>query len=146
MTLLVPIDFSAATARQLEVAAEEARRCGAPLVLLHVAAPDPDFVALEAGPQPVRDRRADELRDEHRRLQALTVELRGHGVEAEARLVQGPTVETILEQAESRGVERIVMSTHGHGLWHRVLLGSVSEGVLRGARVPVLLVPVREEA
>ena len=142
-TILVPVDFSAATGPQLLVAAEEARRAAAALLLLHVSAPHPDFVPYGVGPQPVRDRRAQELREEHRQMHELAGRLRDQGLQADGRMVAGPTVETILEQAAEHAVDRIVMATHGHGLWHRVLLGSVSEGVLRRATVPVLLVPVR---
>jgi len=144
-TLLVPVDFSAATRALVEVAISEARRADARVLLLHVAAPEPDFVPYAVGPQTVRDQRAEELREEHGRMHELAAEFQAHGVEAEGRLVAGPTVQTILEQAAEHDAERIVMATHGHGLWHRVLLGSVSEGVLRRARVPVLLVPVRDE-
>lgn len=139
--LLAALDFSPATEPLLAVAAEEASLRGEPLLLLHVAAPDPDFISMEAGPQPVRDRRADELREEHGKLHALAEELRGRGLEVHARMVEGPTVETILAQAREVGATRIVVATRGQGLLHRMLLGSVSEGVVRGAEVPVLLVP-----
>jgi nucleotide-binding universal stress UspA family protein len=33
------------------------------------------------------------------------------------------------------------MGSHGHTAMYRVLVGSVSEGVLRGTTVPVLFVP-----
>jgi nucleotide-binding universal stress UspA family protein len=56
-------------------------------------------------------------------------------------LLQGSIVETILKQAKKLDVEMIVMGTHGRGAVFKLLVGSVSEGVLRGAKCPVLVVP-----
>jgi nucleotide-binding universal stress UspA family protein len=112
-------------------------------VLLHVAAPDPDFVGFEAGPQSVRDDRAGELRGEHRELQRRAETLRRQGIDAEAFLVQGPTVDTILDRLEHLGADLLVLGSHGHGALHRMLLGSVSRGVLRRTTRPVLVVPAR---
>jgi nucleotide-binding universal stress UspA family protein len=142
--LAVAIDFSEVTGAVVEQAALLARALRAHLWLIHVAA-EPDL--YEAGPRTVRDRRALELRVEHRSLQALTERLRAEKIEATALLVSGPTVETILREAEKTKADLIVLGSHGHGFLRRALLGSVSEGVLHDARRPVLIVPsAREEA
>jgi nucleotide-binding universal stress UspA family protein len=139
--LLAAVDFSPVSKAIAEQAASLAKAFSAELVLIHVAAPDPDFVGYDAGPQTVRDGRADELREEHKELQALADGLRDRGLSARALLIQGPTVEKILAEGERLGADVIVVGSHGHGALHRVLLGSVSEGVVRGARCPVLVVP-----
>jgi nucleotide-binding universal stress UspA family protein len=38
-----------------------------------------------------------------------------------------------------------VMGSHGHGSVYNLLVGSVTEGVLKAARRPVLLVPASVE-
>jgi len=145
--IAVAIDFSAVTGAVVEQAALLARAFRAHLWLIHVAAPEPEFVGYEPGPQTVRDQRALELRVEHRSLQALTERLRAEEIEATALLIPGPTVETILHEAEKTKADVIVLGSHGHGFLRRALLGSVSEGVLHDARRPVLIVPSsREEA
>lgn len=108
-----------------------------------MAAPNPEFVGYEAGPRSVREQRAEALRQEHRQLQDLAERVERGGIEAKALLVQGPTVETILERAERAEADLIVVGSHGHGKLYTTLLGSVSEGVVRNARCPVLLVPAR---
>lgn len=143
--VLVPIDFSEATDRVVEWATRLAECFGSPLWLLHVAAPNPDFVGYEAGPDVVRDQRAAELREEHRELQTRADALRARGIDATALLVQGPTVEKILSEAERLDADLIVVGSHGRGAFFRALLGSVSEGVLRGARCPVTILPARGE-
>jgi len=143
-TVLVAIDFSDSTDRVIDWAARLAERCESRVWLIHVAAPNPDFVGYEAGPDVVREQRATELRDEHRTLQNRAEELRNRGIDATALLVQGPSVAKILSEAESLGADLIVMGSHGRGVVARVLLGSVSEGVLRHARCPVTILPARE--
>lgn len=141
--LLVPVDFSEVTASVVDSAASMARAFSAELVLIHVAAPEPDFVGMDVGPQAVREARAEEIRGEHRELQALAEGLRGGGLSTRALLVQGPTVEKILAEARKLEADVIVIGSHGHGALYRALLGSVSEGVVRGAACPVLVVPAR---
>ena len=142
--ILAALDFSPVAERVLELAASLAASYGAQLTLVHVAAPDPEFVGYGIGPEGVREQRARELREEHRELQARSEALRGRGIEAKALLVAGPTVEQILEEARGLDADLIVIGSHGHGLVHRVLVGSTTEGVLRGAACPVLVVPSAE--
>ena len=141
--ILVALDFSDVSLLVLDHATELARAFGAKLWLLHVAAPDPDFVGYEPGPQHVRDNRAQVLREEHRQLQEWSKSLRTRGVEVTALLIQGPTVLTLLEEAKRLAVDAIVLGTHGHGRLYKLLMGSVCEGVIRAASVPVILVPAR---
>jgi nucleotide-binding universal stress UspA family protein len=54
---------------------------------------------------------------------------------------RGEAGQVILDTARDRGVDLIVMSTHGWGGLERWLYGSVADQVLRRAHVPVLLVP-----
>ncbi|CAM2010858.1 universal stress protein [Acanthopleuribacter pedis] len=142
--ILVALDFSDVSDRVVAEAGKLGKAFGDKLWLIHVAAPDPDFVGYEAGPQHVRDNRAHELREEHRRLQAWAEGLRAQGLEATALLVQGPTVSTLLETIKKHDIEYVVMGTHGHGKLYKLLMGNVSEGVIREAHVPVLLVPTQK--
>jgi nucleotide-binding universal stress UspA family protein len=49
--------------------------------------------------------------------------------------------------AEELGADLIVMGCRGHGGIRRVIEGSVSDGVIRHARCPVLVVrPEKEQA
>jgi nucleotide-binding universal stress UspA family protein len=140
-SILAAVDFSAVSDRVIEDAARLAAAFELPLTLVHVAAPDPEFVGYDAGPDTVRDSRAAELRDEHRRLQDAAAGCRQRGIDCHAVLIQGPTVEELLEAAERTSAEVIVVGSRGHGAVRRALVGSVSEGVIHGATCPVWLVP-----
>lgn len=139
--ILAAVDFSPISDDVVRHAADLAEALPAALTLLHVAAPDPDFVGYEAGPRSVRELRAHELRDEHRGLQEAAERLRERGIDAEALLIQGQTVDTIIERANHLGAELIVLGSHGHGAVYRAFMGSVSEGVMRAAACPVLVIP-----
>lgn len=51
----------------------------------------------------------------------------------------------LVNWAKEKGVDLIVMSTHGRGGIPRMLLGSVTEKVLRTSTCPVLAIPSRDE-
>jgi hypothetical protein len=94
----------------------------------------------------VRDSVAKYFHREHAELQGIADRLRDQGIETAALLVQGATAETILQEANKLQVNMIVVGSHGHGAVHQLLVGSVSENVLREATTPVLVVPTREGA
>jgi len=141
MEFLVPIDFSEATPKVIHQAKTLAEQLTAKIWLIHVAEPDPFFVGYEPGPKSVRDNLSKKFRKEHAHLQEEAEKLRQTGIDATALLVQGPTVQTILNEAKKLKVDMIVMGSHGHGAILKLLVGSVSEGVLRKSAHPVLVVP-----
>jgi len=143
--ILAAIDFSASTAGVAMLAGELAAASEAEITLLHVAAPDPDFVGLDVGPQHVRDARARELQEERHELQRMSEELRSRGRNARGLVCEGPTVQTILVEAKKREADIIIVGSHGRGRVARALLGSVSSGVLKEATCPVVVVPCRPE-
>lgn len=145
MTILVAVDLSPASAKVVEAAGRVAKLTAAPVYVIHTAEPEPDFVGYDAGPEVVRTQVAQELRREHRDVQALAETLRKDGIDATALLVRGPTVETTLKEAENLGAELIVVGTHGHGAVYDVLIGSYSAGIIRRSKLPVLVVPIRDD-
>jgi nucleotide-binding universal stress UspA family protein len=108
------------------------------IVVLHVAQPDPEFLGqVRTGREGV----AKDLRKEHKDAQALAAELRAQGAVASALTVQGAIHERILEHAERLAVDYIVLASRSHWAIHDLLVVSVLKGVLRGARVPVVVAP-----
>jgi nucleotide-binding universal stress UspA family protein len=142
--ILVAIDFSEHTDSLLRHATELARATGAALTLLHVAAPDPAFVGLAAGPQSVRDARAHTLDLEHRELARMAEALQKDGIPGRALLRTGATVEKILDEAERLSADLIVVGSHGRGPLGTTFVGSVSRRLLHHAACPVLVVPARK--
>jgi len=59
-------------------------------------------------------------------------------------LLAGDPADEIVAYADSVDADVIVVGTRGHGPIAGALLGSVSQRVLRDARLPVLVVPLRQ--
>lgn len=62
---------------------------------------------------------------------------------SDLRIVEGPILPGILRTAEDIAADFIVIGTHGKDGFDRLLLGSVTDKVLRTARCPVLTIPPR---
>jgi len=73
-------------------------------------------------------------------LDTATKTLADRGVRAESVLGMGGAAEAIVELAEQRGADLIVVGTREPGLWERLLGQSVSAAVQRHARCDVLIV------
>ena len=142
-TILAAIDFSDVSDDVIRHAVDLSTGLEAKIVVIHVAAPDPDFVGYDVGPPTVRDARADELHEEHRHLHHISEDLRSRGIPAKALLIEGPTVAKILEESDRVEADFIVMGSHGRSAVLQVLLGSVTQGVIRSAQCPVIVVPAR---
>ncbi len=142
--ILVPVDFSDVSERVTDAAARFARAFHARLILLHVAPPEPEFIGYEPGPPSVRSSVARELVEEHKRIHKLDHELERKGLTVTSLVIQGYAVEKILAEAEKFEADLIVMGSHGHGAIRNLLVGSVTEGVMRKAKCPVLVIPRRD--
>ncbi|MEX2216885.1 MAG: universal stress protein [Phycisphaeraceae bacterium] len=143
-TILVAVDLSDVTQPLLSTAAALAKAMQSSVYLVHVAAPEPTFVTYEPGPDHERQFRAQQLRVEHRDLQKLAEDMEKSGVEAEPLMVSGPTVLKLLEEADRLKADLIVIGSHGHGALYHLLVGSVTDGVIRKAKCPVMVVPSRK--
>jgi nucleotide-binding universal stress UspA family protein len=62
------------------------------------------------------------------------------GLEAESIVLKGDPAKQIVDFAEKQNVDLIIVGSHGIGEFERLVIGSVSEKVVRHAKVPVLVV------
>jgi nucleotide-binding universal stress UspA family protein len=145
MKLLVAIDLSDNTDTVVTKARDLAEALAAKVWLVHVADPEPAFVGYDVGPQYERDAVAEKFRKEHAALQAIANAWRAAGIDTTALLVQGTTVETLLREATDLQADMIIAGSHGKGAMRRLLVGSVSEGLLQNATCPLLIIPARPE-
>ena len=62
------------------------------------------------------------------------------GLEAESIILKGDPAEKIVNFAEEQNVDMIIVGSLGKGKFERLVIGSVSEKVVRHAKIPVLVV------
>jgi nucleotide-binding universal stress UspA family protein len=139
--ILVPTDFSKHSENALHYGAAFAEKFGAELYLLHVVQdlavfiPDAVTVTPPIGP-PIEELTASVRGALERLIQENN--LQRFPVHPEVR--EGTPFYEIIQFANEKEIDLIVMGTHGHtGLAH-VLMGSVTEKVVRKASCPVLSV------
>ena len=132
--LLVPVDFSTETDAQLDVAIDIAERFGSRLELVHVIDP-PTVPELYVPVGPIAMDMKTIATQAAEALDELAEPLRGR-YEVSTEVLVGRAGKTIAARADTSDL--IVMPTHGHSGMDRVLLGSVTEGVLRRADCAVL--------
>ncbi|MGE0447674.1 MAG: universal stress protein, partial [Vicinamibacterales bacterium] len=138
--ILCPVDFSAGSLNALSLAGSVARAHGAQLTALHVrplSTPNPETppVGFDAPAVP------GELDAVRRQLEEAARDRVGAGVDVDVAVTTGDPVDGILECAQARAIDLLVMGTHGTAGFRRLLLGSVTEKVLRKASCAVLTVP-----
>ena len=156
--ILVPIAFSDNCERAKEAADDIAKRFNAEVKLLHVVETSPYEVYVQRGIMenvPLYERAGasmpsanqkfiikDVLEETRNELKRIS-ESNKSGVKYVLEARQGHSVDEILGEIESYHPDMVVMATHGRtGLKHMVL-GSVTERVVRFSRVPVLTVPMK---
>ena len=142
--ILVSIDFNNHERSLIDKAIEIAKAFDSKIWLLHVAAPEPEFIGFGVGPQYIRDSRADELRKEHRLLSDYTDLIRLENQECEGLLINGATIEMILEEAQKLAIDLIIIGHHDHNFLYKAFFGSVATGVIKKSNIPVLIVPLED--
>ena len=144
--ILVATDFSASAGRALELAIEIAAKCGAKLTLFHASwLPPAAYEAYGTHAEGIDWHADDVARAARKTLEDALAGARERYPEAESAVAFGEPWHAILESVGARGVDLVVMGTHGRqGLSHAVL-GSVAEKVVRLSPVPVLTVSAEAE-
>jgi len=144
MKLLAAIDFSPVTEKILAKIKELYPKMNPKLYLIHVVQPDPDFIGYEVGPATERDFMAKGFKEKHKKLQALAEGLQKDGIEVTPLLLQGATIDTIIEEGEKLNVDFIMIGSHGHGMMYNLLVGSIGHGLLKNSPIPLLIIPAKE--
>ncbi|MFG1675734.1 universal stress protein [Micromonospora sp. NPDC049282] len=134
--VLVGVDGSDAAAYAVELAADEAARRDAELVLVHVRAPERGATAPEVAAEASTAERAEAA--ELLAAAAARVRPAHPGLPVTERAVAAASPETALREA-SAGASLVVVGSRGRGGFAGLLLGSVSQALVQHAHCPVLI-------
>lgn len=135
--ILVPVDFEPSSRHALDTAIDLALSFDARLTVLH--AWDLPIYAYTGSLYLSTDIRSTLERAAKEQLDAELVDVQKRLPRAEALLVRGPASTAILAAIERVKADLVIVGTHGRRGLNRALLGSVAESVVRGSKVPVLV-------
>jgi len=138
--ILCPIDFSEFSVKAYDYAQSLAWHYRASLLLEHVTESLAPMYPYYAFPNAYIEISQQLRTDAEQQLQEFAKTHSRHGVQPECSVHDGAAANVILDLAEAQAVSLIVMGTHGLRGIDRVLLGSVTDKVLRKAHCPVLAV------
>jgi len=137
--ILVPIDYEAPADAALRVAGRLARAAKGRLLVAHTL-PLPVYTTTEFPISPIDGQWIAEESERLRAHARTVLEADGEVPAFEVDVVVDTTVLRIIQLAAERRVDLIVMGTHGRTGFKHLLLGSVTEKVVRLAPCPVLTV------
>jgi nucleotide-binding universal stress UspA family protein len=143
--ILIPLDGSPLSERAIAPGTVLAQALGAEVDLLRVVEDTDSAAGMANGFGQADPAGTRQLQERLSADAAAYLDQISHGLQPSSRalrtvLATGRPADCIVDHARQRGVDLIVMSTHGRAGFQRWLYGSVTEKVLRGAHCSVLIV------
>ncbi|MDY7082181.1 MAG: universal stress protein [Halobacteria archaeon] len=136
--ILVPTDGSEGTVRAVEHAIDIAKKYDATMHVLYVVNTSTySTLPSDASWQSIMEALEEEGKTATREVQNKAEEA---NIDVVRNVVDGVPHRRILEYADDNNIDLIVMGTHGKTGLDRLLLGSVTEKVVRSSEIPVLTV------
>jgi nucleotide-binding universal stress UspA family protein len=144
-TILVPLDGSKLAETALPHAESLAVKYDATLILLTVVSAPP-ISGREPSDIGLFQQNMEDLRREAEQyLNGLKGEFREKNIRAEVRVGLDPVVAEIVETAESRAVDLVIIASHGRSGLGRFFFGSVAAGVLNRIERPLMIIRSKED-
>jgi nucleotide-binding universal stress UspA family protein len=132
--ILVAVENSRADRTILTHVRQLAMLTRAEILLVHVA----DGWAARNFDQ-LNLRESEEMRADRAYLERVAAELAADSLNVEAELAMGDPATELIRLAETRDVDLIAMSTHGHRFFNDLLRGTTVNKVRHVVKIPVLL-------
>jgi len=150
--ILVPLDGSEVSERAIPMAEYLARSSEATVHLIHMVSREHELGAgrgiesvqgAEMEVDMARRLTESQLHRGRTYLEQKGSQLSSAGIkiETEFAVKAGDPAQNIIDHVKEHSISLVVMTTHGHGGVRRLLVGSVTDRVIRSCEVPVLVVP-----
>jgi nucleotide-binding universal stress UspA family protein len=135
--IIVPVDFQQHTEELAEFAIGLATPLAATVIFFHVV----ERVVFYADFIPTNFSEQEKQTFDHanKKMSALVEKNKKMWLQCSGQVSKGDIVDAILEYSEEKGVDLIVMGTHGARGIEKILLGSVAERVIKRSSRPVLV-------
>ena len=143
--ILVPLDESALAERALPMAKNLAGRLGATLHLLQPHAElfsgTDSAAASQYDMKAMQNSAEAQVKKARKYLSNVAGACRADGLNVQTEVREASAPESIKAYATDNEIDLIVIGTHGRGGIQRMLVGSVTDRVIRSVGVPVLVIP-----
>ena len=139
--ILVPTDGSAISERAVAAGIGLAQALHAEVHTLCVKEPFPYGAVAEMQPTPPQEFFDAQDQAATRHVRSVVDACAAAGVACHAETIDGLMAwEAIVDHAEKKGCDLLVMGSHGRGVLASLFLGSETQDVLKHSRVPVLVI------
>lgn len=138
--ILVPVDFSEHSKNALNYAKEIATSYNADIQILHIIEETVHPAFSLSGKSSIFDIVPGIEKDCIKRLESMVLELGLSGVNTEIKVESGQAANDIINYAKDNSIDLVVIATHGLTGIEHLLLGSVTEKVVRMSHCPVFTV------
>ena len=133
--ILVAYDGSPQSEKAVELAFSLAECIDSSVLIFAVARPPEPATSVELGAV------LDDAREHYEeRFKKILEKARPHNLDVKTDIAVGHPGEQIIHRAEVDGIDLIILGRRGRSMLSRMVLGSVSERVLRYAHCPVMVV------
>ncbi|MDG3581979.1 MULTISPECIES: universal stress protein [Galbibacter] len=149
--VLIAIDYNPTTEKVVEKGYELAKTLNAQVCLLHVISnlqyygiQYPSFMGYDAMNVTFDPKFQDEMKKVAKDfLDTAQKHLNDNTVTS--HISEGDTADEILNYAKEWGASLIVMGTHSHSTFEKLLIGTVASSVLEHTEIPVYMVPIKKD-
>ncbi len=135
--ILAPTDFSDISAKGVRYACQLAKEVGAEVIVINIVTLDESNLVNKRELEQHKQLLDEFLRDK--------VGDPASGLNIRKVVEPGQPDATVVHWADNESVDLMVMSSHGRSGLSRVLMGSVTEQILRRSPCPVLVVPLERQ-
>jgi len=142
--IILPVDFGDKTDQLIDGAVKFAKEVNGKICLIHVAPTDIGFAIGDMGYQYFPEVEENEIREELILLNKLNQRILAQDVDCEHILKQGVAKDIILEYADLKNASYIVMGSHGRSGIYDVFVGSLTKGLTKSSKIPVLVLPIHD--
>jgi nucleotide-binding universal stress UspA family protein len=146
-TIVALVDLSDLTFKVLKQAHTLAKAFNSQVIIMHVVAKEP--VVFDVGlvsPTLMQDPSPEAVQQQYSQLLEMRDSMIKYGVNATVQQLEGANVDMVLAETKKLQVDLIILGSHHHSTIYNLLVGSVTDDVLRRSHCPVLVVPSDDEA
>ena len=142
--VLVAVDEPKEADQLIAQAVKIAKLTDSKIWIIHVTASNPDdFLAREAGPQYVYDKRDEERKKEAARLNLWADQvIQNNEVAAEGLLLEGPIIRSIKKIVEDRNIDLVVAGHKKKNFLYDLFNENKKKDLIDDLKIPLLAVPI----